>query len=184
MAVVDHRTADHVVGDMRQRILEGIWRPEQMLPGRRALAAEYGVALATLERAVAVLMAEGMLRADNRRGTFVASTATELRKPAVPAASHPSRAPLVATVAVVASIAQEVSDNAAQWPLNILRACEDQLGTVPGITMRVVNAITRRRVLRSPTAVMEEIQQAAPDGIVLISNFAQFHPLLLLLKSI
>lgn len=186
MAQGAHKTAEHVMGAMRQRILGGVWRPEEMLPGRRALAAEYGVALATLERAVAVLMSEGLLRADNGRGTFVTFPVSPSGQPAV--SSEPQararRTPLVATVAVVAAIAPEVSDDAAQWPLNILRACEDQLGAVSGMTTRFVNVKTRAGLARSPAEVLEEIRQAAPDGIILISNFNPFHDVLASLPDV
>jgi DNA-binding LacI/PurR family transcriptional regulator len=43
-----------------------------MLPGRRELASEYGVSRVTVERAITHLLADGTLRTDNRRGTFVA----------------------------------------------------------------------------------------------------------------
>jgi len=43
-----------------------------MLPGRKSLAREYGVALNTLQAAIEPLVAEGILHADPRRGTFVA----------------------------------------------------------------------------------------------------------------
>ncbi|HEX5324039.1 MAG TPA: GntR family transcriptional regulator, partial [Capsulimonadaceae bacterium] len=57
---------------LRHRINEGQWRAGTMLPSRRDLAKEYGVSSVTVERAIASLIAEGMLRADDRRGTFVA----------------------------------------------------------------------------------------------------------------
>ena len=178
MVGVEHRTSGHVVDDMRKRIGQGLWRPEQMLPGRRALAAEYGVALATLERAVAVLMTEGLLRADNRRGTFVASVGSFTRDGASAHSTPHSPAPLVATVAVVASITPSLSRDEAAWPLHILRACEDQLGTVPGMTMRFVSALSHDRVLRSPTAILNDLQSVSPDGIVSISNFSHLHDVL------
>jgi len=43
-----------------------------MLPSRRDLAREFGVSPITIERAITPLLAEGVLRADDRRGTFVA----------------------------------------------------------------------------------------------------------------
>lgn len=43
-----------------------------MLPSRRDLAREFGVSPITIERAISPLLAEGVLRADDRRGTFVA----------------------------------------------------------------------------------------------------------------
>lgn len=56
---------------LRHRIREGHWRAGAMLPSRRDLAKEYGVSSVTVERAIASLIAEGTLRADDRRGTFV-----------------------------------------------------------------------------------------------------------------
>lgn len=44
-----------------------------MLPSRRELAREYGVSPLTIERAINPLISEGVLRADDRRGTFVAA---------------------------------------------------------------------------------------------------------------
>jgi DNA-binding LacI/PurR family transcriptional regulator len=180
MAQVARKMAEHVLNGMRQRIEDGTWRPDQMLPGRRALAAEYGVALATLERAVAVLMSEGLLRADKRRGTFVATPAPTSKDPVIPANARTPHAPLIATVAVVASVVQGLSDDETQWPLNILRACEDQLGTVSGITVRFVNAKAPDGNRRSPSDLFEEVRQVAPDGIVAIDCF----PLQELLSSL
>ena len=47
-----------------------------MLPGRHALAREYGVARGTSERAITNLVADGTLFAQEGRGTFVAPTAS------------------------------------------------------------------------------------------------------------
>jgi len=43
-----------------------------MLPGRRKLAEEYGVALSTVQRAIARMLEDGTLTADGPNGTFVA----------------------------------------------------------------------------------------------------------------
>lgn len=72
-----------VENDLRARLQAGHWAPGTMLPARPQLAKEYGVALATLERAVAVLIEQGLLRADSGRGTFVA-------QPPAPGANAPS----------------------------------------------------------------------------------------------
>ena len=42
-----------------------------MFPGRRALSQEFNVASPTIERAVRLLVNEGLLRTEDRRGTFV-----------------------------------------------------------------------------------------------------------------
>lgn len=63
---------------MREKVLSGAWRPGTMLPGRRDLAAQYKVSSVTVGRAVDVLSAEGIVRTDNRRGTFICLNAIDL----------------------------------------------------------------------------------------------------------
>ena len=55
--------------------------PGAKFPTQRALMAEYGVSLATVDRALRELVAEGILMRSQGRGTFVREE-TELRKPA------------------------------------------------------------------------------------------------------
>lgn len=57
--------------DLRGRIQNGGWRAGAMIPSRKDLSQEYGVDLGTVQRAVAGLLADGTLRADGGRGTFV-----------------------------------------------------------------------------------------------------------------
>lgn len=85
-----------IESDLRARIAQGQWPLGVMLPSRKNLAREYGVDERTLQRAIASLLADGTLRADGGRGTFV----TE--KSAVPGLSVPSaRAALTKMVAVI-----------------------------------------------------------------------------------
>ncbi|MDR3710879.1 MAG: substrate-binding domain-containing protein [Capsulimonadaceae bacterium] len=56
--------------DVTEKIASGIWKPGDKLPNRRQLASDYGVAVATIERACASLVASGALTA-NARGTQV-----------------------------------------------------------------------------------------------------------------
>ena len=60
-----------VEASLRQRLHEGEWAAGVSLPGRRKLAEEYGVALSTVQRAIASLLDDGTLMADGNRGTFV-----------------------------------------------------------------------------------------------------------------
>lgn len=60
---------------LREEIEKGLWPIGAMLPGRRALAQRYGVSSLTVERAVHRLVADGILRSDSRRGTFIARSA-------------------------------------------------------------------------------------------------------------
>ena len=57
--------------DLRKQVEGGRWPVGAMLPSRRDLARQYDVSLVTLDRAIGPLLADGTLRADDRRGTFV-----------------------------------------------------------------------------------------------------------------
>src|SRR5579872_7043193 len=59
---------------LRTKIHRGHWPIGAMLPSRRELAREYGVSPITIERAITPLINEGLLRADDRRGTFIAGS--------------------------------------------------------------------------------------------------------------
>ncbi len=73
---VNSPVSDHaylqIESDLRARIRRGEWKQGVMLPGRRQLAEEYGVAVNTLQRAILVLLDEGVLTSHGGRGTFVA----------------------------------------------------------------------------------------------------------------
>src|SRR5665213_1076191 len=56
---------------LRERVQGGYWATGQSLPGRRKLAQEYGVALSTVQRAIAGLIEDGTLETYGTLGTFV-----------------------------------------------------------------------------------------------------------------
>jgi GntR family transcriptional regulator len=58
---------------LRARILAGEWPPGHALPAETTLAAEHGVALGTLRRALDVLVEQGLVERQHGRGTFVRS---------------------------------------------------------------------------------------------------------------
>ncbi len=66
-----------IEADMRRRVRTGQWRAGAMLPSRRDLAEQYRVSSVTINRALLPLITDGLLRADDRRGTFVADTGVE-----------------------------------------------------------------------------------------------------------
>ena len=63
-----------IEADMRSRVRTGQWRAGAMLPSRRDLAEQYSVSSVTINRALLPLITDGLLRADDRRGTFVSDT--------------------------------------------------------------------------------------------------------------
>lgn len=56
---------------IRQRVVDGEWPPGSALPAETRLAAEHGVALGTLRRALELLAEQGMIERRHGRGTFV-----------------------------------------------------------------------------------------------------------------
>lgn len=56
---------------LRIELSEGVWQPGTRLPPEWALAERFGVNRHTVRRAIAALGAEGLLRPDQGRGTFV-----------------------------------------------------------------------------------------------------------------
>src|SRR6266508_769117 len=60
-----------VADDLRAAIRSGKIPPGTRLPSGRELAAEYGVALMTVQRAVDALRSEGLVQSHQGRGVFV-----------------------------------------------------------------------------------------------------------------
>lgn len=56
---------------LRQRVVDGEWPPGTALPAETSLAAEHGVALGTLRRALELLTEQGLIERRHGRGTFV-----------------------------------------------------------------------------------------------------------------
>jgi len=137
---------------LRQEVMEGRWRPGAMIPGRHALARRHAVPLSTVERAVAILIAEGLFRSEDRRGTFVTDAAVEAPTPRFTANATlpPATSPLTGTIGIVAPVCSygKAEDDAAQWSVEVLHGCEHRLAADPGLTTRFINAAAS-----SPAAV-------------------------------
>ncbi|MDX2100919.1 MAG: GntR family transcriptional regulator [Alphaproteobacteria bacterium] len=56
---------------LTQRLAEGEWSRAEPLPSETVLAAEYGVAIGTVRKALEGLVAEGLLERQQGRGTFL-----------------------------------------------------------------------------------------------------------------
>ncbi|WP_055532489.1 winged helix-turn-helix domain-containing protein [Streptomyces graminilatus] len=60
-----------IADDLRRRLRAGEWASGERFPGTVALAAEYGVAQATTQKALVALRTEGWLRLEVGQGSFV-----------------------------------------------------------------------------------------------------------------
>jgi GntR family transcriptional regulator len=82
---------------LRQRVLDGEWKPGQMIPSESMLAESYGVALGTIRQALALLVQDGVLRRQHGKGTFVTrglDSASMLRFFRFQSEESPSSAPV------------------------------------------------------------------------------------------
>ncbi|MBO4270410.1 winged helix-turn-helix domain-containing protein [Microbispora triticiradicis] len=61
-----------VADEIKRRIKAGQYQPRMPIPAERRMAEEFGVAVNTVRRAVAVLREEGVLMTLPAKGTFVA----------------------------------------------------------------------------------------------------------------
>ncbi|MDR3707517.1 MAG: GntR family transcriptional regulator [Capsulimonadaceae bacterium] len=61
--------------DLRARVRDGRWSTGSRIPPRRELAKQYNVEVNTIQRAIAILLEDGVLRADPGKGTFVSDNA-------------------------------------------------------------------------------------------------------------
>lgn len=161
------RPHERLAQALRAQVQSGHWHQGQMIPGRRALATAHGVALTTVERAVSTLISEGWLRADDRRGTFAASPASD----ATHTAFHPPPprpGPLVATVGVVASVIpyDAPAMRASQWPAQMVAACEHVLAGEPGLTIAFVNQVQGVGRDLAPAEVQAQLLAQGVEAVI------------------
>jgi GntR family transcriptional regulator/MocR family aminotransferase len=91
---VDRALAERLFENLRTLILDGVWRHGDKLPGTRIIARDAGVSRWTAVVAIDMLIAEGLVEARKRSGTYVAwkgaarphdfAASTEAAPPAVP----------------------------------------------------------------------------------------------------
>lgn len=138
MTAEQKRTSDtsgahaRVVEALSQRVATGTWREGEMLPGRRTLAREFGVAVNTVNRAIENMIERGALRADDRRGTFVADRARAVMAPDAQAARANAVSDRRASVGVVASYTLERF--ASNWTVAVIDSLERHVSSFNGQT--------------------------------------------------
>ncbi|QJB69919.1 GntR family transcriptional regulator [Parasphingorhabdus halotolerans] len=96
--VIDRTSGDfsgQIVHAVRMNIQNGRLRPSDRLPSARKLALELGVARGTVNIALDILIAEGLIEARQGSGTFVCVDAKHLRDPKMDKAQEINVAPIV-----------------------------------------------------------------------------------------
>jgi GntR family transcriptional regulator / MocR family aminotransferase len=88
---VDRALAERLFENLRNLILDGVWRHGDKLPGTRIIARDAGVSRWTAVVAIDMLIAEGLVEARKRSGTYVAWQGTT--RTAEPAAQSDTSAP-------------------------------------------------------------------------------------------
>ncbi len=69
-------SGEDVRADLVRRILEGAWQPGERLPSCRKIAADLGSNTNTVNRELQRMAAEGIVRSEPRRGTYVTGSST------------------------------------------------------------------------------------------------------------
>lgn len=157
---------------LRARIQEEGWPVGTKLPNRKELAQEYGVALATMERAMASLLADGTLRADGARGTFVADTSglAARARGAMEAVlggeaartSAPGRAGTTALLGVIGTYSpaeHSATDNF--WIRTATNSLEQVFSAAGGAT----HFFNRYRRDRPPVRMREAVESLLTEGV-------------------
>ena len=148
--------------DLRARIGGGDWAAGAMLPSRKDLAHEYRVSVPTMERAIANLLADSTLRADNGRGTFVTARAGQVVRQAAPLAG-------TATVGVVAHL-QPASDRDGigdRWAEATTNSLERTITRSGGLT-HFFNLFRPDGRIASPAEALDVLQGEGVEGIVFV----------------
>ena len=178
-----------VSDDLRAKVADGYWASGAMLPSRKDLAQKYAVSLNTMERAISDLLADGTLRADYGRGTFVADNIKadpmRLKQDASdgPIATDPDmsdfgsrthepvagRPPAKATIGIISRLQPEayrqgIRDRFAEVITNSLERSITNMG---GIT-RFFNLYRPDETVATPAEAISALLEEGVDGIVFI----------------
>lgn len=189
--LIRHRNslADNIAEDLRKSIRSGSLPVGSRLVGRRELAARYGVAPMTIQQAINQLIADGAIRAENGRGTYVQSIPNVSVAQGNPVVVAPQRiarrsqrrAPM--TIGVISNPwAQdedtvELSDN---WPAAILRAFEWQMSSEDGVILRSVIADHSESV----NALASLVDEGMAGCVVIVGSMSENDDVSSLISSV
>lgn len=164
--------------DLRTRIREREWGVGTMLPSRSRLAKDYGVNLTTLQRGISALLADGTLRADPRRGTFVADAGGLLPGPS--AADQPAYDRLLfspvaqrqALLGILTANRPETLDRPYPFVPYVLRAIERSFADAGGL-IELYDLYRVDAPWAQPSQAAESLLEAGVDALVVINIYGE-----------
>ncbi|MFC8230955.1 TetR/AcrR family transcriptional regulator C-terminal domain-containing protein [Streptomyces sp. NPDC057287] len=155
-----------IAAEIRRRVEQGELAPGESVPSTRAIAREWGVALATATKALTHLRLEGIVETKPRTGTVVAAPATPSRgrRSAPPAAAGvPSPEPELSLDRIVRT-AVDIADAEGLSALS-MRGIAARLGVAAMSPYRYVTGKDDLILLMADAAFGEQFYPStAPDG--------------------
>lgn len=157
-------------------IRAGRWNAGAKIPSRKDLATEYGVAIATMERAISLLLEDGTLRADGARGTFITDTlapteaVVRYETPDFGVAARTPIKSITATLGIVAAFDPSTrtgTDSGAFWLRAIINTIEQTFSAAGGATL-FLNRFRSDRNLARIDETIAELFEARVDALVTV----------------
>jgi DNA-binding LacI/PurR family transcriptional regulator len=158
-----------ITEDLRRQILAGRWTMGAQLPSRRDLAEQYEVTPNTINRAIAALMDEGFVGANDRQGTFIARvTVGGARAANAPAPGPTGRGPWRVGVVVALDDGSALPDQPADlWTATVLDQFERAI-SVGGAVSSIYNVYWGRDAAPDPTVAIRRIQADRLDAVAVL----------------
>ncbi|MCW3061962.1 MAG: transcriptional regulator, GntR family with aminotransferase domain, partial [Capsulimonas sp.] len=150
---------------LRERVQTGVWAASMLLPSRRDLAAEFGVDLNTVQRAIAPLLADGTLRADGGRGTYVADAAKPSEEALAP---QPSGGSGSTRLGLIYSLHPGAQDVGSFWTRLTMRAAEEAFARSGG-TILSRNLMANGGLAEPMRDALSALLKEDVDGIVVVA---------------
>jgi len=158
-----------ITEDLRRQILSGRWAMGAQLPSRRDLANQYDVTPNTINRAIAALMDEGFVGANDRQGTFISRVTMGGARPvAAPTATPNGRGPWRIGVVVALDDGSALPGEASDlWTRAVLDQFERTI-SIGGAVATVYPVYWGRNAAADPQTAVRRAQTERMDAVAVL----------------